>query len=253
MLRVHHETAQADTPDLDPKFYMIYGSALFSISELAESDDKPQFLELAHQRLSQAKERMGGREFAWRVHSGLAKVALELSEGESRVDEALGEFDRALELVDQQIKQQEAVATADLVLALADSRRLSDDDSTKLIRWAEDTLQGLELDAAVKLALARASWLRASELLEQQDEETGEVPERERAVELLTKAQDLLEGQEGDALLLLGEVQLNLGNVQEEEDAQEEMYEKAVTTFKKARENGDLPEQFAQFIEDFEE
>ncbi|KAJ1945895.1 hypothetical protein FBU59_002177 [Linderina macrospora] len=257
MLRVHDEESTDETPDLDPKFYYIYGSALFSISELAEPEDKRQFLELAKLRLEQVEVK-GDEEFAWRVYSGLAKVALELSasdeEEEPKVDGALENFAKALELAGEEIKEQESLATVDLVLSLADSHRLSNEDSLKLIQWGETTLKGLPQDAAaVKQGQARVNWLRASELLEQQDEETGEVPEREAAVVLLTKAQNLLEGAEGDALLLLGEVQLNLGNVMEEEEAQEEMYKKAVETFKKAQQNGDLPEQFAQFIEDFEE
>ncbi|KAI8325360.1 hypothetical protein GQ54DRAFT_7429 [Martensiomyces pterosporus] len=273
ILRVHDEEAERtnDETPLEPRFYYIYGMALFSISELAEPDDKKEYLELASHRLQQAADAMKGDEkFAWRVYAGLAKVALGQSseEDESRLDGALSDLDRALEALANTEKKEEGqegalalrtetLAVADLVFSLADSRRLSEEASEKLISWGETRLKSLadsQSDDGVGHALARALWLKAGVLLDQQDEETGEVPEKDALVALLTEAEELLKGTtDADALLLRGEIQLNLGNVQEEEEKQEELYKIAVETFKLAKAGGDLPEQFAQFIEDFEQ
>ncbi|KAJ1804484.1 hypothetical protein LPJ56_005603, partial [Coemansia sp. RSA 2599] len=45
---------------------------------------------------------------------------------------------------------------------------------------------------------------------------------------------------------------LNLGNIVEDEERQEGYYVGAVGIFKQVQEKGELPEQFAQFLEDFE-
>ncbi|KAJ1934701.1 hypothetical protein GGF37_006270, partial [Kickxella alabastrina] len=88
----------------------------------------------------------------------------------------------------------------------------------------------------------------------QQDEETGEVPEKPRLIVILQRAGALVEGivDLGEALLLRGEVFLNLGNLLDKEEEQEEAYGKAVECFNGAKALGELPEQFAQFLEDFE-
>ncbi|KAJ1962927.1 hypothetical protein GGI12_002360 [Dipsacomyces acuminosporus] len=277
ILRVHDEEeaekSKEEAARLEPRFYYIYGMALFSISELAELDDKKDYLELAHHRLQQAADGMKGDEpFAWRVHAGLGKVTLEQSteDDESKLGDALGNLSRALETLsktkgskdkqeggDDLVLKTETLATADLVFSLADSRRLSEDASDQLVAWGEKQLKSLannQSDDDVRHALARALWLKAGVLLDQQDEETGEVPEQDSLVSLLTDAEALLKDtKDFDALLLRGEIQLNLGNVQEEEERQEGLYKVAVETFKLAKASGDLPEQFAQFIEDFEQ
>ncbi|KAJ2248403.1 hypothetical protein GGH97_001754, partial [Coemansia sp. RSA 475] len=55
-----------------------------------------------------------------------------------------------------------------------------------------------------------------------------------------------------DGLVLRGEIEINLGNAQDEELEMEQWYTKAVASFRRAQEMGELPEQFVQFIDDFE-
>ncbi|KAJ1894885.1 hypothetical protein LPJ81_005077, partial [Coemansia sp. IMI 209127] len=72
--------------------------------------------------------------------------------------------------------------------------------------------------------------------------------------DLLSKANELLEdGASSDALLLRGEVILNLGNVQDDDNEQEKLYGMAVDAFKRAQNLGDIPDQFVQLIDDFEQ
>ncbi|KAJ2005215.1 hypothetical protein GGI04_002332 [Coemansia thaxteri] len=279
MLRVHDQGEEAE--ELEARFYYIYGSALFSITKIAADELESQqreYLELAQLRLEQAKAAMAGSEpFAWRVHAGLGKIALELlaeNDDEEENDAlaanggALSSLDRAIDILakdeEDAAAQTEALTLVDLTLSLADSRRLTDRISGKLVSWSEAKLDMLEAGWAkladssdraeeIKHLRARALWLHASVLLEQQDEETGEVPDKDEVLRLLNDANRLLDdAKSGDALLLRGEIQINLGNLQEDKREQEELYKLAVDTFKLAQANGDLPEHFEQFIDDFE-
>ncbi|KAJ1789933.1 hypothetical protein LPJ59_005257, partial [Coemansia sp. RSA 2399] len=63
----------------------------------------------------------------------------------------------------------------------------------------------------------------------------------------------LEDGASSDALLLRGEVILNLGNVQDDDNEQEKLYGMAVDAFKRAQNLGDIPDQFVQLIDDFEQ
>ncbi|KAJ2613866.1 hypothetical protein H4S08_001988 [Coemansia sp. RSA 1365] len=258
----------------EARFYYIYGTALFNFSELLEAEEESTtYLELAHHRLTQAQEQMAEEPFAWRVYLMLAKAGLELatkSKAEvNKVDTALQDLDRALQTLEKQQKNEvpteespsvrlEALAAADMVLSLADSQRLPEISSARLVQWAEATARNQhtkQADCESNLVIARALWLQASALLV--DDEEDEVKEKDLYSKLLNEAQLLLEkeGEEkasSEALLLLGEVQLNLGNVQDEEDRQEKLYKQAVATFRLVQSRGELPEQFAQFIDDFE-
>ncbi|KAJ2623047.1 hypothetical protein GGI26_002656 [Coemansia sp. RSA 1358] len=254
ILRVTDEQGGA----VEPRLYYIYGAALYTLSEVAELSDARAYLELAKHRLEQAREAMEPP--MWRVHSTLAQTMLELATADSEIAGALESFDCALDTLAKSAPSEpvlvpETLAIVDLVFSFAERGRLPD-PSMALIEWGENKL--CELDAAgsetplVSYLRARALWIRASELLEQQSED--EVPEKHKVAELLAAANGLLEdAQSGDALLLRGEIQLNLGNVQDDEEEQERFYGLAVATFRQAQENGELPEQFAQFIRDFEQ
>ncbi|PIA18080.1 hypothetical protein COEREDRAFT_80031 [Coemansia reversa NRRL 1564] len=259
----------------EARFYYIYGTALFNFSEIleAEEEESTMYLELALHRLTQARDQMGDEPFAWRVYLMLAKAGLELAAESNaevdRVEMALQVLDRALQTLEKQQNNEppteetpsvriEALAAADMVLSLADSQRLPETSSVRLVQWGEASARKQhtnQADSESSLVIARALWLRASALVV--DDEEDEVKEKELYTKLLTEAQSLLEkdGKEkpsSDALLLLGEVQLNLGNVQQDEDRQEELYKQAVATFRQVQSRGELPDQFAQFIDDFE-
>ncbi|KAI7824903.1 nuclear pore complex subunit Nro1-domain-containing protein [Kickxella alabastrina] len=253
ILRVNDEEEES----MDSRFYYIYGMALYCISEFSEGE-KMEYLGLAKQRLETAEELQ--EEVGWKVMEGLAKVALDmLAEGAEDVSihDVVGRLEGALgALSGQASRVAETLGMADMVLALADSKRLEDFAATRLVAWAQAALEGLPEphDDAIKTAIARALWISANLLLEQQDEETGEVPEKPRLIVILQRAGALVEGivDLGEALLLRGEVFLNLGNLLDKEEEQEEAYGKAVECFNGAKALGELPEQFAQFLEDFE-
>ncbi|KAJ1666536.1 hypothetical protein IW140_004617 [Coemansia sp. RSA 1813] len=268
----HHEGEQADKTPLEPRFYYIYGTALYSITELSEepSADRKEYLELAYERLGQARAAMLGTEpFAWRVHVGMAKAALELLvEGQTRNEDCsddgpLESLDCALAALEHDpdtSTHAESLATVDLVLSLADSRSLPPALNSRLVAWGETKLRAMlkgakESDSDARYLLARALWHQASELLDAEEgEDDEEIPEKQKIVELLSKASELLEdGSTSDALLLRGEVILNLGNVQDDDSDQEKFYELAVDTFKRAQKVGDIPDQFVQLINDFEQ
>ncbi|KAJ2080028.1 hypothetical protein H4R24_003362 [Coemansia sp. RSA 988] len=269
ILRLHD--TEGKTPEA--RFYYIYGTALFNLSEISEEEeDTDMYLELAHHRLTQAKEQMKEEEpFAWRVYQMLAKVNLELAAGKNaesaQVETALQDLDRSLQMLEKQQNKEpveetqsvrtEALTVADMVLSLADSQRLPETCSALLMQWGEATARKQHVeqtDSESSLVVARALWLQASALLADDDED--EVKDKEKYTKLLNEAQLLLEKRNGEtsseALLLLGEVQLNLGNVQDDEIHQEELYEQAVATFRRVQSRGELPEQFALFIDDFE-
>ncbi|KAJ2304066.1 hypothetical protein IWW55_002608 [Coemansia sp. RSA 2706] len=255
LLRLH-DTADAGTP-LEPRFYFIYGSALFNLAELAaRPDEKRTYLELAQHRLEQALA-AEGEPVAGRVCLALAKVELELAaedNAQAHVEGALRMLDRALaasEALDA--AHAEALAAADMVLSLADSQRLPAQPSAALVAWGEARareLVGRQPDAeANACVLARALWLRASALLDADDE----IADRGAFVELLGEASELLAAaSSSDALALRGEIEINLGNAQDDEAEMEKLYGRAVATFRQAQAQGELPEQFVQFIDDFE-
>ncbi|KAJ1883846.1 hypothetical protein LPJ81_007194, partial [Coemansia sp. IMI 209127] len=236
ILRLHHHDAN-EVP-LEPKFYYIYGTALYSITELAEEVDeatkeRKEYLELALERLDQACGAITGAEpFAWRVHLGMAKASLELLafNGDDSLDAPLQSLDSALAAMEHDPTTQtdtESLAIVDLVLSFADSRRFPPPLNARLVAWGETKLRAILKDsqeADARYLLARALWLQASELLEAQEDEDedeeeeeeddGEgIAERLKIKDLLSKANELLEdGASSDALLLRGEVILNLGN-----------------------------------------
>ncbi|KAJ2800977.1 hypothetical protein H4R20_003854 [Coemansia guatemalensis] len=262
----------ADEKTPEARFYYIYGTALFNLSEISEEEeDSGMYLELAHHRLTQAREQMSEEPFAWRVYLMLAKVNLELAAGQkaesAKVETALQDLDHALQTLEKQQNKEpaeetlsariEALAAADMVLSLADSQRLPETCSAMLVQWGEAAARKQhtkQADSESSLVVARALWLQASALLADDDED--EIKEKVQYAKLLSEAQSLLEKNDGEAsseaLLLLGEVQLNLGNVQDDESRQEKLYEQAVATFRQVQSRGELPEQFAQFIDDFE-
>ncbi|KAJ2636240.1 hypothetical protein GGF40_003127 [Coemansia sp. RSA 1286] len=261
ILRVHDEQNQKES--LEAKFYYIYGMALFSISELAEPEDKHEYLVLAKDRLMQAEEIMGD-ELRWKVLEGIAKVQLELNAGVDQDDgqnikNVTDSLDKTLDALPKDLHEQlvaESLAIFDLVLSLVDSRRLSESASFSLLGWTENTLAKLpdaSSNADIKTAHGRCKWIFSSILLEQQDEETGEVPRKNELLESLKAAINCLKGIDSvDALLLHGEAALNLGNIVDDEKCQEEYYAEAVGIFKQVQDKGELPEQFVQFLEDFE-
>ncbi|KAJ2520457.1 hypothetical protein GGI11_002285, partial [Coemansia sp. RSA 2049] len=309
ILRVHHHQHQNQSqthkegedaadglqpPPLQPKFYYIYGSALYSITELSDEQDgkeketeKAEYLELALERLGQARDGMAGTEaFAWRVHMGMAKTALELmalggGEEEGDADdeqqhnhslaEAIESLDSALEAMRHDPAMEEEAAAAgeslgavDLVLSLADSRRLAPELNARFVAWGESKLRGMlenpgltatDTSSDIRYLLARALWLQASALLDAQDEGEDEDEDEdneekddegnEKIADLLRSASKLLgDASTSEALLLRGEVLLNLGNVQDANDAQEQLYEQAIGTFKRAQQIGQIPDSF---------
>ncbi|KAJ2817354.1 hypothetical protein FBU31_006258 [Coemansia sp. 'formosensis'] len=147
-----------------------------------------------------------------------------------------------------------------MVQSLADSSCLSEVGSATLMDWTEAKLAALpeptaedERAAEVRYLRARALWIRAGVLLGQMDE-SGEVPDKGTFQRLLNEASSLLVGVESrDALLLRGEVLLNLGNVQDDGDEQDKLYRLAIKDFKLVQADGELSEELAQFIEDFEQ
>ncbi|KAJ2058613.1 hypothetical protein GGI17_004933 [Coemansia sp. S146] len=280
ILRVHDRDVEAgvDAIEIEPRFYYIYGTALFSISELSATeleDQRWEYLELSQHRLEQAKEAMTGNEpFVWRVYDGLAKIGLDLLSREMPDEEtkeeaalklaaAMGNFDSALDVlanIDAEQAKSETLTIVEMVQSLADSSCLGEAGSATLMDWTEAKLAALpeltaedEHAAEIRYLRARALWIRASVLLGQMDE-TDEMPDKDAFQQLLNEASDLLvEAESRDALLLRGEVQLNLGNVQEDGDEQDRLYRLAVKDFKLVQANGGLSEELTQFIEDFEQ
>ncbi|KAJ2864330.1 hypothetical protein GGH94_002994 [Coemansia aciculifera] len=280
ILRVHDRDVEAgvEAIEIEPRFYYIYGTALFSISELSATeleDQRWEYLELSQHRLEQAKEAMTGKEpFAWRVYDSLAKIGLDLlsrkmSDEEAKEEAALklaaamSKFDSALDAlvnVDAEQAKSETLSIVEMVQSLADSSCLGEAGSATLMDWTEAKLAALpeptaedEHAAEIRYLRARALWIRASVLLGQMDE-TDEMPDKGAFQQLLNEASDLLvEAESRDALLLRGEVQLNLGNVQEDGDEQDRLYRLAIKDFKLVQANGELSEELTQFIEDFEQ
>ncbi|KAJ2724281.1 hypothetical protein GGI07_002054 [Coemansia sp. Benny D115] len=256
ILRVRDQDPNPE--ELEPRFYFIYGMALFSIAEVSE-DDKVAYLELALKRLVQAEDKLAD----WKTLEGLAKVSLELlvEKSNESAQEAVERLNKALAVLpgdpaDPAVVS-ETLSIVNLVLSLVDSRRLTETAASELVAWAQKTLDNMpkavQESPEVKTTMASALWISAGALLDQQDEETGEVPEKESLVEILQKSAALLQDVDGGkAVLLRGEVFLNLGNLLDDEESQEKIYAQAVECFNKAKELSELPEQFAQFLEDFE-
>ncbi|KAJ1723195.1 hypothetical protein LPJ53_002457 [Coemansia erecta] len=265
ILRVHDEEQQGkkDGEPLEPRFYYIYGMALFSISELAEMEDKSEYLQLAKDRLEQAKELMGD-ELRFKVLEGLAKVELELfaemdARDEGKIKDVESRLVLALGALPKDLPEQlvaESLGIFDLVLSLIDSRRLSEGASFKLLSWVDGAIVHLpdaETNSEIRTVQGRSKWVFSGILLDQQDEETGNVPRKDDLLKSLGDASAILQGIESvEALLLRGEVLLNLGNIVDGEEQQEKHYAEAVQIFKQVQEKDELPEQFVQFLEDFE-
>ncbi|KAJ2343369.1 hypothetical protein GGH91_003217 [Coemansia sp. RSA 2671] len=281
ILRVHDRDIEAgvEAIEIEPRFYYIYGTALFSISEISAAelgDQRYEYLELSLHRLEQAREAMTGTEpFVWRVYDGLAKIGLDLlsreeadeedKEAAAKLATAIGNFDRALDAlanVDAEQAKSGTLATVEMVQSLADSSCLGETGSTTLMDWTESKLAALPASeptskegqaAEICYLRARALWIRASVILGQMDE-TDEIPDKETFQRLLSEASDLLvEAESRDAVLLHGEIQLNLGNVQEDGDEQDRLYRLAIKDFKLIQADGELSEELTQFIEDFEQ
>ncbi|KAJ2337349.1 hypothetical protein GGH92_007539, partial [Coemansia sp. RSA 2673] len=264
ILRVHDRDVEAgvEAIEIEPRFYYIYGTALFSISELSApelEDQRWEYLELSQHRLEQAKEAMTGKEpFAWRVYDGLAKIGLDLLSREMSDEEATEEaalklaattanFDSALVAlasIDAEQAKSETLSVVEMVQSLADSSCLGEAGSATLMDWTEAKLAALpeptaedEHAAEIRYLRARALWIRASVLLGQMDE-TDEIPDKDAFQRLLNEASDLLvEAETHEALLLRGEVQLNLGNTQEDGDEQDRLYRLAIKDFKLVQAN----------------
>ncbi|KAJ2826465.1 hypothetical protein IWW50_002346, partial [Coemansia erecta] len=249
LLRIH------DTSDerLEPRFYYIYASALFRLSEhVSDADERRVFVQLALERIEQAREMAVASEDAilWQVYMALAKFTLEVAAEAEEEGEAVKGVDRAIEALDNAVcaleKQgdaslvEESLAAADLVLSLADSQRLPEQPSARLVAWGELTARKLvekqSNDEGGKCILARALWLRASAMID----DTDEIREKDVFASLLKEAALLLEKVEAsDGLLLLGEIEINLGNVQDDEAEMEKWYTQAVATFRRAQAKGE--------------
>ncbi|KAJ2694593.1 hypothetical protein H4R19_005903, partial [Coemansia spiralis] len=164
--------------------------------------------------------------------------------------ETLNRAALALQLVPQDEQQQQQgegpVALVSLVLSLVDSQRVGDDAAAELVYWGEAQARELPASEDAKQVLAHALFLRTSALLERDELGAG-------TASLLTEAHGLLAGAEtAAALLMRGEIELNLGNVQAEEADQERHYAAAVATFKRVQAMGELPDAFAQFVDDMD-
>ncbi|KAJ1735167.1 hypothetical protein LPJ61_000695 [Coemansia biformis] len=251
--------SDVDDRQMDARFYLIYGSALYSLTEVSEDDDTLTFLELAHQRLSQADAlcMAGGEAEAvvfGRVRLALAKVELAMLAADESRDMPLESLDRAVQALQlaspaadvdaADTEQREGpLAVVSLVLSLVDSQRVGDSAAAELASWCETQARKLPGDKA-KHALAQALWLRANALID-----CSELGPEIR--ELFREAQALLaDADASDVLILRGEIELNMGNVQEEEEDQERCYAMAVATFKRVQAMGALPDSFAQFVDE---
>ncbi|KAJ2376831.1 hypothetical protein IW150_001744 [Coemansia sp. RSA 2607] len=264
ILRVHDEQqSENDAEPLESRFYYVYGMALFSISELAELEDKIEYLKLAKERLEQAEKSMGD-ELKFKVLEGLVRVELELfaemdAEDKGKVEDVQSRLELALDALPKE-EQSEELATEslgifDLALSLVDSRRLSENSSFKLLSWVDGAIANLpdaETNPEIRTIQGRSKWVFSGILLDQQDDETGKVPREDDLLKSLRDTSTILHGIESvEALLLRGEVLLNLGNIVDGEDQQEKHYAEAVQIFKQVQEKDKLPEQFVQFLEDF--
>ncbi|KAJ2497527.1 hypothetical protein GGH96_005020 [Coemansia sp. RSA 1972] len=252
LLRLHDTTGEGE---LEPRFYFIYGSALYSLAEASqEIEDRGVYLELALHRLEQAKETMGDDVEA-RVCMALAKVKLEIAAeaGSEDVDAAVQALDQAVQAFGTNDEAAQVLEASDLVLSLADSQRLPTRASSRLIEWgmaqARSLLKSQPDSDECRCILARSLWLQASALINDDDE----ISDTLLFAKLLNEAVEVLESTESSVgLILRGEVEINLGNAQDEEAEMEHWYTTAVATFRRAEEMGELPEQFVQFIDDFE-
>ncbi|KAJ1852281.1 hypothetical protein GGH12_005444 [Coemansia sp. RSA 1822] len=254
LLRLHDTQGEGE---LEPRFYYIYGSALFSLAEASQDiEDRGVYLELALHRLEQAQEIMT-EDIKGRVYMALAKVKLEMaaeagSEDVDGVVQVLDQAVSALETNDGEATEQ-MLAASDLVLSLVDSQRLPTRASSRLVAWgmaqARSLLQSQPDSDECRCVLARALWLQASAMIGEDDE----ISDKPEFAKLLSEAVELLEKTESsDGLILRGEIEINLGNAQDDEMEMEQWYTRAVASFRRAQEMGELPEQFVQFIDDFE-
>ncbi|KAJ2758603.1 hypothetical protein IWQ57_006783, partial [Coemansia nantahalensis] len=272
MLR-HSDTAgQA----MDARFYLIYGSALHCLTEVSSEDDAPTFRELARQRLAQADALCaeGDTELLARVRLAQAKVELAMLAAEEATGAPLEALDRAVAVLprlpheegddmsdyddEEELKREQqridgTLAVTDLVLSLVESQRVDSATAGELIGWCEAQTRNLLVETADsdrRHALGHVLHLRASALLEGGDFDDEA---RDDARELLEEAQDLLGNAESAAVLLLrGEIELNLGNVMETKDDQEQLYAEAVATFKRVQAMGELPDEYAQLVEEMD-
>ncbi|KAJ2783083.1 hypothetical protein H4R18_001904 [Coemansia javaensis] len=274
MLRARDAAAAADDdqPPLEARFYLVYGSALFALAELDEAaeGDRPALLEAARERLEQARALCEDRDrpLLWRVHLALAKAELEILAVDEAAAVPLPSLDRAMQSLEAASssegplpQREEPLAVVDLVLSLADSQRVGPRVAAELAAWGADQARRLP-GAEARHMLGRALWVRASALTdkaeaeeeEEDDDNEDETTTTEPVRTLLAEAAELLaDAEDSDTLLLRGEVEINLGNALDgDADAQERAYAAAVATFRRVQAMGALPEQFAEYIDAFE-
>ncbi|KAJ1917626.1 hypothetical protein H4219_003088 [Mycoemilia scoparia] len=279
--------------ELVPKFYYVYGMALYTLSELTNPEDAKEYFELSIMRLEQARDKIlersagdGGRDggLLKSVYLGLGKSTLSRAkfvdfdkekEAEKKVVELVNKsleyFDKAL---DTETNKEELVKESLIVTDLVFTFVYLFVDIVELqlaVRWGIKKLESIQngegqnKKAEIEFSLGNAHWILASHYLDQIDEETGEVPERNTVEKLLTQARDHLkkarENEEEkktdaseslyDILILLSEVYINLGNIQPEEENQEAEYAKATEVLLVAKKNLPSGQEFPEHLQAF--
>ncbi|KAJ1679880.1 hypothetical protein EV182_001132 [Spiromyces aspiralis] len=211
ILRNHYQSAGDSLPPLPSKFYYVYGMALFSLGELSVPDDAAEYFGLGRERLEQALEEYnaresggGGREFKFKILSGIAKATLSQARFISR-DRTFGSeitkaatsatelFNEALACIaaENDAKYfEEVLVVPDLMFAFVEAN-IEVKELQAAVDWGIGKLKDVvgkgQRLGEVYYQLARGTWVLASHYLEQQDEETGDVPEQATVQKLLAQ------------------------------------------------------------------
>ncbi|KAK9765724.1 hypothetical protein K7432_005712 [Basidiobolus ranarum] len=277
------------------KFYLTYGSALFDLSELQDKpEDATEYLNIAIERLDSALEKAKeeGNEKFWelnfvvgKAYLSKARITRETSKEDDSelVKKALEHFEVVFDSIPKEDEDAEVSRKLNALNVAAELIRLYTEvyndweEKEKLYKWAEEKFtnllqvnesyfQTLVSLGGCYLAMANSRLEKLDDDKEEEEEDEEETPTDdlakeylEKAIKHLTAAESRIDGggvEVSRLLTLLGEAQINLGNMEENEEAQYALYQQAVDNLKKASTVGGedfaLPEQFGDFLEEWE-
>ncbi|ORX91546.1 hypothetical protein K493DRAFT_339312 [Basidiobolus meristosporus CBS 931.73] len=276
------------------KLYLTYGSALFDLSELQDKpEDATEYLNVAIDRLDSALEKAKeeNTENNWELNFVVGKAYLTKAritretskEDDSElIEKALKHLDAVFDSIPEEAEDAETSRKLNALNVAAELVRLHTEvyedweQKEKLYKWAEAKFAALlkvnEKSFQTLVSLGGCYLSMANSRLEKLDEnqegedEDEEIPcddlakeYLENAVKYLKDAESRIDGggvEVSRLLTLLGEAQINLGNMEENEEAQYALYQQAVDNLKKATtvggEDFTLPEQFGDFLDEWE-
>ncbi|PVU96802.1 hypothetical protein BB559_002257 [Furculomyces boomerangus] len=273
---------------LPNKLYFIYGSSLFNLSQLAEPSDSADYLKLAIERLDQALGDSSSEQNLhnvpqWKILSSLGKAKLSLAKslGESKdyLDSALENLSSAISELfkitnspdyhedpnSQDPPFEHIILLLDMVLSFAQGS--ADIDQISLLTdWTKSQLKkynGSDLPQELLYFDAKCQWVLSSyylDILDQEEDNERDNSDLEnKVISFLSSAEKTLTDAKTkpesillpEIYILLGEVLLNKGNFQDDEDIQSEYYTQSVKYFKLAQKTSENPEILSEHLQEF--